>query len=141
VSAGPSSGADRVRIQAQTTSKHELHSGLSIIGRAGGFEFGERTPHFDRGRRRMRSKSLAMDRHNSSLENLLRLKVRRQHSDVARSGLCFGRIKAGCERGRARRASRRQDMLSAYRVQRWRDRRHGRARETETRERNDSLAL
>ena len=65
----------------------------------------------------------------SSLQGtLLQSRVRRQFRR-GRTGLCFGRIKAGCarERGRARGASRRQAMLSAHRVQWQRSRRHGRA--------------
>ena len=69
------------------------------------FEFGERTPPFDPGRRRMSSKSLAVDRELvSSLQGtLLQFKVRRQLRR-GRTGLCLGGIKAGCarERGRAR---------------------------------------
>ena len=55
------------------------------------FEFSERTPHTDRGRLRMRSKRLAVDRELvSSLGTLLQLKVRRQHSDVSDQGWAFG---------------------------------------------------
>ena len=57
--AGPSSGADHVRIQAQMTTLRYRRPSVIEPGRGGVFEFSERTRHFDCDRRRMRSKSLA----------------------------------------------------------------------------------
>ena len=92
VRAGPSSGADRVRIQAHMRQAQGTRREESTWACSSSVE---RTPHFDRGRRRMRSKSLVVDR------ELVTGKPAANESQTAAfrrgSHRALRRIMAGCE--------------------------------------------
>ena len=93
--AGPSSGADRVRIQAQMTTLRYRRPSVIEPGRGGVFEFSERTPQLNStaivaGCAR-RSSRVDRELVSSLQGTLLQLKVRKQFRR-GRTGLCFGRI-------------------------------------------------